>query len=98
MWSKDFMHPEDPGMRVISDMVVNLVQQTALGLLLQPYSGMDKKVLQEPLAPPMHPGESAEGWVDPCSSVGGSDRCLIRCKCAKLWAVYACVLPIGGIP
>lgn len=57
MWTKDYMHPTDPGMAAISDMVVHLVQQTALGLLMNPLGREDKELLQERLPPPMHAGE-----------------------------------------
>lgn len=56
MWDVDLMHPTDPGMAAIADMVVHLVQQTALGLLLNPLSRADKTLLQEGLPPPMFKG------------------------------------------
>lgn len=57
MWDQDFMHPIDPGMAAISDMVVNLIQQTSLGLLLLPLGRHDAELLQERLPPPMHAGQ-----------------------------------------
>lgn len=58
MWDVDYMHPIDPGMAAISDLVVHLMQQTALGLLLNPLSRADKTLLKEELPRPMFPG----GW------------------------------------
>lgn len=57
MWEQDFMHPIDPGMAAISDIVVNLIQQTSLGLLLLPLGRHDAELLQERLPPPMHAGQ-----------------------------------------
>ena len=61
MWDVDYMHPIDPGMAAISDLVVHLVQQTALGLLLNPFSNADRTLLQEPLPEPMFAGEGGAG-------------------------------------
>jgi len=63
MWDFDFMHPIDPGMRVICDMVVNLMQQTAMSLLLHPYGHADRELAKDPLPPPMYPGAWWAGWV-----------------------------------
>lgn len=63
MWDSDFMHPIDAGMKVISDMVANLFQQTAMSLLMHPFGVQDKELLYEPLPVPMHPSE-----CDPTSS------------------------------
>jgi hypothetical protein len=65
MWDVDFMHPIDPGMAAISDLVVHLIQQTALGLLLNPLSRADKTLLKEELPGPMFPGgwRGTIGWV-----------------------------------
>ncbi len=57
MWDADFMHPIDPGMRAINDLVVNLFQTTAVSLAISPYGPLDREMLQEPLPPPMHPSE-----------------------------------------
>lgn len=43
-------------MRVIADMVVNLLQQTATGLALEPYGAADEALGREPLAEPMYLG------------------------------------------
>lgn len=61
MWDVDFMHPIDPGMAAISDLVAHLVQQTALGLLLNPLGRTDKELLSERLPPPMHAGARMRG-------------------------------------
>lgn len=58
MWDVDYMHPIDPGMAAIADMVAYLLQQTALGLLLSPFSNADRTLLQEQLPDPMFKGES----------------------------------------
>jgi hypothetical protein len=58
MWDVDFMHPIDPGMRAVCDMVVNLIQTTATSLLMRPYGHADKALFRAPLPPPMYPG----GW------------------------------------
>ena len=67
MWDVDFMHPIDPGMKAINDMVVNLIQQTAMSLLMNPFGPMDRELLKEPLPKPMHPSEwnKIECWVVP---------------------------------
>lgn len=52
----DLLHPTDAGMRVIADMVVNLLQQTATGLALEPYGAADEALGREPLAEPMYLG------------------------------------------
>lgn len=62
MWDVDYMHPIDPGMAVVSDMVVNLIQQTATGLLFNPLGRVDRELLQESLPPPMHAGT----WYQLC--------------------------------
>jgi hypothetical protein len=56
MWDVDFMHPIDPGMAAISDMVAYLMQQTALSLLLNPLSRADRTLLQEQIPEPMFKG------------------------------------------
>jgi hypothetical protein len=82
MWDVDFMHPIDPGMAAISDLVVHLIQQTTLGLLLNPLSRADKTLLKEELPGPMFPGgcradlfgwarRGGVGW-----GLGGRCRCL----------------------
>lgn len=63
MWDVDFMHPIDPGMRAICDTVVNLLQQTAMGLLMRPYGRADKELAAEPLPPPMYPGGARGGGI-----------------------------------
>lgn len=64
MWDVDYMHPIDPGMRAICDMVVNLLQQTAMGLLMRPYGRADKELAADALPPPMYPGAGGGvlGW------------------------------------
>ena len=57
MWDVDYMHPIDPGMAAIADLVAYLIQQTALSLLLSPLSGADRSLLQEQLPAPMFNGE-----------------------------------------
>jgi hypothetical protein len=57
MWDVDYMHPIDPGMAAIADLVAYLIQQTALSLLLSPLSGADRALLQEQLPAPMFNGE-----------------------------------------
>lgn len=57
MWDVDFMHPIDPGMAAIADLVAYLFQQTALSLLLSPLSAADRTLLQEQLPLPMFTGE-----------------------------------------
>jgi hypothetical protein len=57
MWDVDFMHPIDPGMAAISDMVAFLMQQTALSLLLNPLNRADRTLLQEQVPEPMFKGE-----------------------------------------
>jgi hypothetical protein len=55
MWTSDFMHPIDHGMSAIADMAVNLLQTTALGLVIDPLGPSDRELLAEPLPPPAHP-------------------------------------------
>ena len=68
------------GMCAIADMVVNLIQATALGLTLNPLGSLDRALLSEPLPPPMHPnnrdaqnrlcsyGEAFKPYVDAAAS------------------------------
>lgn len=87
MWDFDYMHPIDPGMAAISDMVVNLVQQTALGLLFNPLGRTDRELLQESLPPPMHAGKLGVGVLKSllqhslCSCSWGLAMSCILCIC-----------------
>lgn len=81
MWDVDFMHPTDPGMAAISDMVAYLIQQTALGLLLNPLSRADRALLQEPMPDPMFTGKHSHNQV--CSA--------LRTACCRLEQGF-CVL------
>jgi len=56
MWTADFLHPVDHGMRAIADLAVNLLQTTAMGLVIDPLGPVDRELLAEPLPPPAHPG------------------------------------------
>jgi hypothetical protein len=56
MWTSDFLHPIDHGMRAIADLAVHLIQTTALGLVVDPLGPADRALLAEPLPPPAHPG------------------------------------------
>jgi len=58
--SFDQVHPNDLGHRYLSDMVVWLLQQTALGLLMSPYSAVDAGFVMRGLPPPMYPGNYEE--------------------------------------
>jgi len=49
--------PSLPHNRVILDMIVWLVKQTAIDLLMQPFSRIDSWYLKQILPPPMQKGE-----------------------------------------
>ncbi|GAX83233.1 hypothetical protein CEUSTIGMA_g10659.t1 [Chlamydomonas eustigma] len=52
--SPDHVHPNDLGHRMVKDLVVWLITQTAIDLVLNPFSKMDGWYLHRPLPPPMH--------------------------------------------
>jgi hypothetical protein len=82
MWDVDFMHPIDPGMAAISDMVAYLLQQTALSLLLNPLSRTDRTLLQERLPDPMFKG---------VCRVQGCPRVRLGCRsCLALLLTHFC--------
>mmetsp|Transcript_3873 Transcript_3873/g.8308 ORF Transcript_3873/g.8308 Transcript_3873/m.8308 type:complete len:495 (-) Transcript_3873:846-2330(-) len=52
----DFTHPNDLGHKIMADLAVWLVQQTAMDLLLRPPGHSDSMQLTEALPEPMYPG------------------------------------------
>lgn len=49
----DMIHPSEKGHRVMGELVIWLIQQTALDLVARPYNKIDQKQASEPLPPPM---------------------------------------------
>ncbi len=43
----------------MSDLAVMLIQDTVIDLLMFPWSQQDQEMLNEPIPPPMYPGEPA---------------------------------------
>ncbi|GIL78985.1 hypothetical protein Vretifemale_8390, partial [Volvox reticuliferus] len=56
-------HPGDHGHKIMADLAVNLIQQVALGLMLEPYGHEDEDVVWEELPDPMYEGNSAPNSV-----------------------------------
>ena len=67
----DGFHPGDGGFRVMADLSVWLIQQTALDLLMRPLNKDDTEMIHEDLPPPMYPGQLAiaGGWCRRAGSV-----------------------------
>ncbi|GIM03448.1 hypothetical protein Vretimale_8227 [Volvox reticuliferus] len=57
LWEQTFwdIHPGDQGHRIMADLAVYLIQQTALGMLLRPFGPEDEEAFMEPLPDPMYP-------------------------------------------
>jgi len=58
--SDDYVHPNDAGHRAIADIVMWLVLNTAVELLIQPFSRIDSDYIHMPLPPPMQDGNYEE--------------------------------------
>jgi hypothetical protein len=58
----DRLHPNDRGHQLMADMVIYLLQQTAVDLLLRPVTLAEVAASRAPLPPPMYDGE---GWRAP---------------------------------
>jgi len=58
----DRLHPNDKGHRLMADMVVFLLQQTAIDLLAHPLTPAEITAAAAPLPPPMFSGEPV-GWL-----------------------------------
>jgi hypothetical protein len=56
----DRLHPNDRGHRLMADMVIYLMQQTAVDLLVHPLSHAEVAASAAPLPPPMFAGERVE--------------------------------------
>lgn len=54
----DWLHPNDRGHKIMADMVVQLLQQTAIDLAIQPLSPADGATVTAPLPPPMFDGNA----------------------------------------
>lgn len=50
------IHPHNLGQKLMCDLAVALLQDTALELLLQPWGQLDQALLEEPLPEPMYQG------------------------------------------
>lgn len=55
----DYLHPGGLGQKVMSDLAVMLIQDTVIELLMYPWSQQDQAMLNEPIPPPMYPGQSS---------------------------------------
>lgn len=49
-------HPTDSGYRVMADLAIYLIQQTAVDLVLRPLDSAELDMLAEPLPPPAYTG------------------------------------------
>ncbi|EFJ45735.1 hypothetical protein VOLCADRAFT_105823 [Volvox carteri f. nagariensis] len=58
LWNQTYNehHPGDAGHKALADIVVHLIQETALGLLSYPPSREEAAKLERPLLPPMYTG------------------------------------------
>ncbi|GLC64570.1 hypothetical protein PLESTF_000180000 [Pleodorina starrii] len=58
LWEDVFVdhHPGDHGHKIMADLAVHLIQQVALGLLMEPYGKEDEEAVSEPLPGPMYKG------------------------------------------
>ncbi|GIL63834.1 hypothetical protein Vafri_17825 [Volvox africanus] len=77
LWEDMFVdhHPGDHGHKIMADLAVHLIQQVALGLLLEPYGREEEEVVWEALPAPMYDGNSAPNSV--MCSVAASFRQLV---------------------
>ncbi|GIL55251.1 hypothetical protein Vafri_10837 [Volvox africanus] len=61
LWEQTFwdIHPGDQGHRIMADLAVYLIQQTAVGMLLRPFGAEDEEAFLEALPEPMYPDNKA---------------------------------------
>jgi hypothetical protein len=59
--AEDRLHPNDRGHRLMADMVIYLLQQTAVDLLMHPITGDEVGRASAALPPPMFDGEGRDG-------------------------------------
>lgn len=52
----DMLHPAGLGQKMMADLAVALLQDTAVDLLLQPWAQQDAAMLAEDIPEPMYPG------------------------------------------
>ncbi|KAG1667238.1 hypothetical protein FOA52_009803 [Chlamydomonas sp. UWO 241] len=55
----DGFHPGDGGHKVMADLAVWLIQQTAMDVFARPYSKIDAELVAEEVPEPMYPGNTA---------------------------------------
>lgn len=55
--SDDRLHPNDRGHKLMAEMVIFMLQQTAIELLVQPITSGEVAASRAPLPPPMFEGE-----------------------------------------
>lgn len=55
----DHMHPTVRGHRILAELAIWLVQQTAVDLFHRPYNAADNEMASEALSAPMFPGRSS---------------------------------------
>ncbi len=55
---EDYLHPGDLGHHIMADLAVWLFQQTAIDLLIRPWSDEEEQMLEEGLPKPMYKGEN----------------------------------------
>jgi hypothetical protein len=67
----DRLHPNDRGHRLMADMVVYMLQTTAVDLLMHPMSQSEVAASRAPLPPPMFEGEPPSRWCAPGVPRGG---------------------------
>jgi hypothetical protein len=66
----DMLHPAGLGQKMMADLAVALLQDTAVDLLLQPWAQQDDAMLAEDIPEPMNPGMglALSGYTD-CLSI-----------------------------
>lgn len=70
----DQRHPQDLGHMMIAELVIWLLQQTAIDLIERPYNQQDVEVTAEPLPAPMYQGkeQASQGGRNKGGPVAGS--------------------------
>lgn len=72
-------HPGDAGHQALADLVVNLIQETALGLLTHPPSSQELEELKWPLPPPMYQGACLRGGCETLDICGEMAAVFMSC-------------------
>ncbi len=82
----DWLHPNDRGHKIMADMVVQLLQQTAIDLAVHPVSAADNATTTTPLPPPMFDGGSGLRVQGSYGTVSVTLICIVAMMVALLQA------------